>query len=54
MEAGQSPARYDEELERFYRSLAARKHRVLVKVAVARKLATRLYLMLREHWTFAH
>src|SRR5213596_3537937 len=53
VEAGQSAARYDAELGRFYRRLAARKHRALAKVAVARKLATRLYLMLRENWNYA-
>ena len=53
VEAGQSAARYDAELGRFYRRLAARKHRALAKVAVARKLAMRLYLMLREDWTYA-
>jgi transposase len=53
VEAGQSAARYDAELGRFYRRLAVRKHRGLAKVAVARKLAVRLYLMLREQWTYA-
>ena len=53
VEAGQTAARYDPELGRFYRRLAARKNRALAKVAVARKLATRLYLMLREDWTYA-
>src|SRR5712691_13129843 len=53
VEAGQSAARYDAELGRFYRRLAVRKHRGLAKVAVARKLATRLYLMLRENWNYA-
>jgi transposase len=53
VEAGQSAARYDGELGRFYRRLSVRKHRGLAKVAVARKLAVRLYLMLREHWTYA-
>jgi transposase len=53
VEAGQSAVRYDAELGRFYRRLAARKHRALAKVAVARKLATRLYLMLREDWNYA-
>jgi Transposase IS116/IS110/IS902 family len=53
VEAGQSAARYDAELGRFYRRLAARKHRALAKVAVARKLAMRLYLMLREDWNYA-
>ena len=53
VEAGQSAARYDAQLGRFYRRLALRKHRGLAKVAVARKLAVRLYLMLREDWTYA-
>jgi len=53
VEAGQSAARYDRELGRFYRRLAMRKHRALAKVAVARKLAVRLYLMLRQDWTYA-
>jgi len=53
VEAGQSAARYDRELGRFYRRLAVRKHRALAKVAVARKLAVRLYLMLREDWNYA-
>jgi transposase len=53
VEAGQTAARYDAELKRFYRRLALRKNRGVAKVAVARKLATRLYLMLRENWTYA-
>jgi transposase len=53
VEAGQSAVRGDAELGRFYRRLAVRKHRALAKVAVARKLAVRLYLMLREDWTYA-
>lgn len=53
VEAGQTAARYDPQLKRFYRRLAARKNRGIAKVAVARKLATRLYLMLREDWTYA-
>ncbi len=53
VEAGQSAVRKDAELGRFYRRLAARKHRALAKVAVARKLAVRLYLMLREDWNYA-
>ena len=52
VEAGQTAARLDPQLKRFYRRLAARKNRSLAKVAVARKLATRLYLMLRENWTY--
>ena len=53
VEAGQTAARYDPQLKRFYRRLAVRKNRGVAKVAVARKLATRLYLMLREGWTYA-
>ena len=53
VEAGQTAARYDAELGRFYRRLAVRKHRAFAKVAVARKLAVRLYLMLREDCTYA-
>ena len=53
VEAGQTAVRYDAELGRFYRRLARRKHRALAKVAVARKLAMRLYLMLREDWDYA-
>ena len=53
VEAGQTAVRYDPELGRFYRRLAVRKHRALAKVAVARKLAVRLYLMLREDWNYA-
>jgi transposase len=53
VEAGQTAARYDPQLKRFYKRLAMRKNRSVAKVAVARKLATRLYLMLREDWTYA-
>lgn len=53
VEAGQTAARYDPQLKRFYKRLAARKNRGVAKVAVARKLATRMYLMLREGWTYA-
>jgi transposase len=53
VEAGQTAVRYDAELGRFYRRLAVRKHRALAKVAVARKLAMRLYLLLREDWDYA-
>ena len=47
VEAGQSAARYDPELKRAYQRLAHKKHRALAKVMVARKLAVRLYWMLR-------
>jgi hypothetical protein len=41
------------ELGRFYRRLAMRKHRALAKVAVPDKLAVRLYLMVRQDWTYS-
>jgi|SRR5215469_1405753 len=53
VEAGQTAVQGDAELGRFYRRLAMRRHRALAKVAVARKLAMRLYWMLREDWTYA-
>jgi len=53
VEAGQTAVRGDAPLGRFYRRLALRQGRARAKVAVARKLAVRLYLMLREDWTYA-
>jgi transposase len=47
IEAGQSAARIDPELKTFYRQLRRRRGRNIAKVAVARKLAVRLYWMLR-------
>lgn len=49
VEAAQNAARCDEPLRRDYRRLAARKHKALAKVMVARKLAVRMYWMLREN-----
>lgn len=49
VEAAQTAARFDAQLRRDYRRLAARRHTALAKVMVARKLAVRLYWMLREH-----
>lgn len=48
VEAGQSVARYDEELKQDYRRWSLRCGRAKAKVAVARKLAVKLYWMLRE------
>ena len=48
VEAGQSVARYDEELKQDYRRWSMRCGRPKAKVAVARKLAVKLYWMLRE------
>jgi transposase len=49
VEAGQTAARIDVELRRDYSRLKERKHSALAKVMVARKLAVRLYWMLREN-----
>lgn len=53
VEAAQSAAHCDPELRRDYRRLAMRKHRAVAKVMVARKLAVRLYWMLRENRPYA-
>ena len=48
VEAAQTASRYDPRLRRAYRRLAFRKGAPIAKVAVARKLAIRLYVMLRD------
>ena len=48
VEAAQTASRYDPRLKRAYRRLAFRKGAAIAKVAVARKLAIRLYIMLRD------
>jgi len=53
VEAGQSAARGDAQLGRLYRRLTVRAGRSKAKVAVARKLAVRLYWMLRQQWNYA-
>jgi len=53
VEAGQSAVRGDERLRRAYARLAAKKCRAVAKVMVARRLAERLYWMLRRNWTYA-
>jgi len=53
VEAGQIASRYDAALGRVYRRLAFRKGLPSAKVAVARKLAIRLYIMLREQIDYA-
>lgn len=53
VEAAQTACRRDEELRRAYRRLAERKHKALAVVMVARKLAVRLYWMLRENRPYA-
>lgn len=53
VEAGQSAVRGDAELRRAYLRLGAKKSRAVAKVMVARRLAVRLYWMLREHKNYA-
>jgi len=53
VEAGQTAARNDPQLRRAYARLAAKKSRAVAKVMVARRLAVRLYWMLRNDWTYA-
>jgi transposase len=53
VEAAQSAVRYEPEMRRAYQRLAQRKCRGLAKVAMARKLAVRLYWMLRLHVDYA-
>ncbi len=48
VEAAQTASRYDPRLRRAYRRLAFRKGKPVAKVAIARKLAIRLYIMLRD------
>ena len=48
VEAAQIASRFDPGLRRVYRRLAFRKGAAPPKVAVARKLAIRLYIMLRD------
>jgi transposase len=48
VEAAGIAARYDPRLQRAYRRLAFRKGAAVAKVAMARKLAIRLYIMLRD------
>src|SRR5215467_8845033 len=53
VEAGQSAARHDATLKRVYVRLCLRRSRGQAKVAVARRLATRLYWMLRSGKNYA-
>jgi transposase len=53
VEAAQSAVRGDAELGRAYRRCALRQGRAKAKVAAARKLATRLYWMLRNGNSYA-
>jgi transposase len=53
VEAAQSAARHDPELKRMYVRLCLKRSRGQAKVAVARRLATKLYWMLRSGKTYA-
>jgi transposase len=53
VEATQTAVRKDEDLKRFYLRLAARRGRPKAKVAAARKLLIRAYIMLRDEIDYA-
>src|SRR3974390_2334596 len=54
VEAGQTAVKKDAELKRAYKRLWVRKgNKAVAKVMVARRLAGRLYWMLRKEWTYA-
>ena len=53
VEAVHTAIRYDEDLKRFYQRLAARRGRPKAKVAAARKLLIRAYIMMRDEIDYA-
>jgi len=53
VEAVHTSIRYDEDLKRFYKRLAARRGRAKAKVAAARKLLIRAYIMMRDEIDYA-
>lgn len=53
IQGAQTAVRGDEALNRQYRRLAAKKHRAVAKVMVARKLAVRMFWMLKTEKTHA-
>src|SRR5262249_6824068 len=53
VEAAQTAVRKDEDLKRFYRRVADRRGRPKAKVAAARKLLIRAYIMLRDEIDYA-
>ena len=53
VEAAQTAVRHDEDLKRFYQRLAQRRGRPKAKVAAARKLLIRAYIMLRDEIDYA-
>src|SRR5208282_4699886 len=52
-EAAQAAARYDSDWRRRYAHLAMRRQRNIAKVAMARRLAVRLYWMWRNGWEYS-
>ena len=52
IQGAQTAVRGDEALNRQYRRLAAKKHRAVAKVMVARKLAVRMFWMLKTNRTY--
>jgi transposase len=53
IQGAQTAVRGDEDLNRQYRRLASKKHRAVAKVMVARKLAVRMFWMLKTQKTHA-
>jgi transposase len=53
VEAVHTALRYDEDLKRFYKRLAERRGRSKAKVAAARKLLIRAYIMMRDEIDYA-
>ena len=53
VEAVHTAIRYDEDLKRFYKRLAERRGRPKAKVAAARKLLIRAYIMMRDEIDYA-
>ena len=53
VEATHTAVRYDEDLKRFYQRVAERRGRPKAKVAAARKLLIRAYIMLRDEIDYA-
>jgi transposase len=53
VEAGHSAARWDTELRKDYQRLKLRRGSGVAKVAIARKLAVRMYWMLRSQISYA-
>src|SRR5882724_772945 len=53
LEATHTAVRYDEDLKRFYKRLAERRGRPKAKVAAARKLLIRAYIMMRDEIDYA-